>query len=62
LLRQAQERDSHDWRLYVIEARLQRESGDPEAGLVALYQAELLSPFPVVELVGGEANPNESSR
>jgi hypothetical protein len=61
-LGQAQDRDSQDWRLYVIEARLQRESGDSEAGLVALYQAELLSPFPVVELVGGEANPNEASR
>jgi hypothetical protein len=61
-LGQAQDRDSEDWRLYVIEARLHREGGDPDAGLVALYQAELLSPFPVVELVGGAADPNEPRR
>jgi hypothetical protein len=49
-LRQAQERDSEDWRLYVIEARLQRESGHPAAGLAATARAELLSPFSLVSL------------
>ena len=55
-LGQAQDRDSQDWRLYVIKAGLQQESGDPEGELVSLYQAEALSPFPVADLVTGAAN------
>jgi hypothetical protein len=59
---QAQDRDSQDWRLYFIEARLHTESGDPSAALVAMYQAEVSSPFPLVDLVGDAANPNQVGR
>jgi tetratricopeptide (TPR) repeat protein len=59
-LRQAEERDSEDWRLYVIEARLQRQSGNPAAGLAATAQAELFSPFSLVSLEEGQRQ--EASR
>jgi O-Antigen ligase len=59
-LRQAQDRDSEDWRLYVIEARLHRRSGDTAAGLAATARAELFSPFSLVSL--SEAQRQEASR
>jgi hypothetical protein len=61
-LTQAQERDSEDWRLYVIEARLHRQSGNPEAGLAATAQAELLSPFSLVSLVEAQRQATNEAR
>jgi tetratricopeptide (TPR) repeat protein len=44
-LRDAQERDSEDWRLPLIEARLQRTRGDEPAAMMALARARSLSPM-----------------
>jgi O-Antigen ligase len=44
-LRQAQERDSEDWRLPLIEARLLRTRGDESGARVALERARQLSPI-----------------
>jgi hypothetical protein len=55
-LRQAEDRDSQDWRLFVIEARLQRQSGDAVAAFEAFSHAQGLSPFSLVSLV--EAPPD----
>jgi hypothetical protein len=49
-LRQAQERDSEDWRLVVIEARLQQQSGNHQEALGAALRAQNLCPFPLVSL------------
>ena len=61
-LRQAQERDSEDWRLYVIEARLQRQSGNPAAGFAATVHAELFSPFSLVSLGEAQRATDEARR
>jgi hypothetical protein len=44
-LQQAQERDSEDWRLPLIEARLQGTRGDMSAARMALERARELSPI-----------------
>ena len=44
-LREAEERDSDDWRLPLIEARLQRTRGDEAAATIALERARRLSPM-----------------
>jgi Flp pilus assembly protein TadD len=54
-LRQAEARDSEDWRLVVIEATLQRQRGDSGAAAEAIQRAQSLSPFSLVSLV--EAPP-----
>ena len=43
-LRQAQRRDSEDWRLALIEARLQLGRGDVAAAEAAVERAQALSP------------------
>jgi O-antigen ligase len=49
-LQQAEQRDSQDWRLALIEARLQARRGDRPASLRALVRAQQLSPFPLSQL------------
>jgi len=44
-LGQAQERDTNDWRLALIESRLQAEKGDGPAAGTAMGRAQSLSPF-----------------
>jgi tetratricopeptide (TPR) repeat protein len=44
-LQEAQERDSEDWRLPLIEARLQGTRGDASAARAALERARELSPI-----------------
>jgi O-Antigen ligase len=44
-LREAEERDSEDWRLPLIEARLQMTRGDQSAARMALERARQLSPM-----------------
>ncbi len=44
-LSQAEDRDTDDWRLALIEARLQAESGDGSAAGTAIDRAHRLSPF-----------------
>jgi hypothetical protein len=44
-LQQAEDRDSEDWRLPLIEARLQSRRGDERAARVALDRARSLSPL-----------------
>ena len=44
-LRQAESRDSEDWRLALIESRLQGERGKGEASVLALKRATELSPM-----------------
>jgi hypothetical protein len=53
-LREAESRDAEDWRLAVIEARLQRGRGDENAAREALQRARSLNPFLPI-LVGQEA-------
>jgi O-Antigen ligase len=49
-LAQAKDRDSEDWRLGVIEARLQRERGDEVAARAALERVRSLSPrLPILQ-------------
>ena len=50
-LREAEERDSEDWRLPLIEARLLKERGDGAAALVAFQRARDLSPLSDVGLL-----------
>jgi tetratricopeptide (TPR) repeat protein len=48
-LKQAEQRNSEDWRLALIEARLQAERGDGPAATLAYVHARDLSPFtPIV--------------
>jgi hypothetical protein len=49
-LRQAEQRDSQDWRLALIEASLETQRGDHVAALQALARAEQLCPFPLTQL------------
>jgi O-antigen ligase len=49
-LRQAEQRDSQDWRLALIEASLESRRGDQAAAARALARAEQLSPFPLNQL------------
>jgi hypothetical protein len=49
-LRQAEQRDSQDWRLALIEARLESRRGDRVASVKALVRAQELSPFPLTQL------------
>jgi O-antigen ligase/polysaccharide polymerase Wzy-like membrane protein len=49
-LNQAEQRDSEDWRLALIKARLESQRGDQVALLRAILRAEQLSPFPLVQL------------
>jgi tetratricopeptide (TPR) repeat protein len=44
-LRQAEQRDSQDWRLLLIEARLQARLGDVRASRTALERSQALSPM-----------------
>jgi hypothetical protein len=44
-LKRAQQRDSDDWRLVLIEARLQAERGNDTAATSAYVRAQYLSPF-----------------
>ena len=49
-VRQAEQRDSQDWRLALIEASLESRRGDQPAAVRALARAEQLSPFPLTQL------------
>jgi hypothetical protein len=49
-LRQAEQRDSQDWRLAVIKARLEFRRGDHAATAQAVARAQKLSPFPLAQL------------
>ena len=53
-LKQAEERDANDWRLALIEARLQARRGDDTAARVAYVRARQLSPFTPAAF-GGQA-------
>ncbi len=44
-LRQAESRDSEDWRLPLIEARLEARRGDARASRTALERSQALSPM-----------------
>jgi hypothetical protein len=50
-LRQAEERDSQDWRLRLIEATLLRRRGDGVAAQEAYAKAQSLSPLPLVSII-----------
>jgi hypothetical protein len=50
-LRQAEDRDSEDWRLPLIEANLQQKNGDEAAAEAAFQRAEGLSPLPLETVV-----------
>jgi hypothetical protein len=52
-LRQAEDRDSEDWRLPLIEARLELKRGDQTASTQAIMRARSLSPLPLDSLIGG---------
>jgi hypothetical protein len=52
-LRQAEQRDSEDWRLPLIEARLELKRGDRTASTLAIERARSLSPLPLDSLIGG---------
>jgi hypothetical protein len=52
-LRQAEQRDSEDWRLPLIEARLELQRGDQAASTLAIERARSLSPLPLDSLIGG---------
>ena len=52
-LRQAEQRDSEDWRLPLIEARLELKRGDHTASTLAIERAVSLSPLPLDSLIGG---------
>jgi hypothetical protein len=58
-LRQAEERDSEDWRLPLIEARLQLKRGDQAASSRAIKRAQGLSPLPLNSLIGGLVSENQ---
>jgi O-antigen ligase/polysaccharide polymerase Wzy-like membrane protein len=58
-LRQAEDRDSEDWRLPLIEARLQVRRGDLAASTRAIKRAEGLSPLPLNSLIGGFVSENQ---
>jgi hypothetical protein len=55
-LKQAQRRDSDDWRLSLIEARLQAERGNDTAATLAYVHARHLSPFTPIVYGGQGAN------
>jgi hypothetical protein len=50
-LRQAEDRDSDDWRLPLIEANLLQRRGDGAAAQAAFRRAESLSPLPLVSVI-----------
>jgi O-antigen ligase/polysaccharide polymerase Wzy-like membrane protein len=50
-LRQAEDRDSEDWRLPLIEASLLQRRGDGAAAHLAYQRAKSLSPLPLVSVV-----------
>lgn len=50
-LKQAEERDSEDWRLPLIEATLLHRRGDGAAALSAAERAQSLSPLPLVSVI-----------
>ena len=50
-LRQAEQRDSEDWRLPVIEARLQSARGDGAAAQIRLRRASALSPVSLLPII-----------
>jgi Flp pilus assembly protein TadD len=50
-LRQAEERDSDDWRLPLIEVSLQNRKGHQTAALRAFGRAESLSPLPLGSVI-----------
>jgi O-Antigen ligase len=58
-LRQAEQRDSEDWRLPLIEARLQLKRGDETASSQAIKRAQGLSPLPLNSLIGGLVSENQ---
>jgi hypothetical protein len=58
-LQQAEERDSEDWRLPLIEARLQLKRGDQAASSSAIKRAQGLSPLPLNSLIGGIVGGNQ---
>lgn len=58
-LRQAEQRDSDDWRLPLIEARLQLKRGDQAASSQAIKRAQGLSPLPLDSLIGGLVSQNQ---
>jgi hypothetical protein len=49
-LRQAEDRDSEDWRLLLIESRLQTRRGNDQAARAAAIQAQLMSPVPFTSI------------
>jgi hypothetical protein len=58
-LREAQERDPDDWRLYLTQARLEHERGDNAATTQAIKRAQGLSPLPLDSLIGGLDSKNQ---
>ena len=50
-IKQAEDRDSEDWRLPVIEATLLQRSGDFSAARTAYFRAAKLSPLPIKSVV-----------
>jgi hypothetical protein len=55
-IRLAQDRDSEDWRLPLIEASLQQQRGDVGAAQAAYRRAEQLSPLPLRSVVFAPQN------
>jgi hypothetical protein len=53
-LRQALDRDPEDWRLWVIEASLQRRTGDAAASQAAYARAQSLSPVPLTSVLADQ--------
>lgn len=61
-LRQAEERDSDDWRLALIESTLYSRSGNTKASTRAFNRADRLSPFPTVALIDAFSRLEGASR
>ena len=58
-LRQAEQRDADDWRLLLIQARLELKRGDHAATTEAIAQTQRLSPLPLNSLIGGLVSENQ---
>ena len=61
-LRQAEERDSDDWRLALIESTLYSRSGNTKASTRAFNRADRLSPFPTTALIDAFSRLEGASR
>src|SRR5262249_45516882 len=58
-LKEAEQRDSEDWRLPLIEARLQEKRGDRAARSQAIKRAQSLSPLPLYSVIGPIVSENQ---